>query len=364
MRWLVFILCGTVAATGCGGGDPWGFTEGGDEPVLLEIAGDQLHPFIDGRTLAWFDLEGDPNGACFVPSYDPEGNCDTTCDGVVRTLDLLTGRVRTVSEVTGHEAMPVVTDGLVVWRCNRDGGQGLCVSPVDHPEVRFHPGLGTYSYDWQDFATRPAVAGGKVVWAAYRDDSYNPIFRITRADLRTGAEEVVTYLERFPAWVACSEGRIAWISQFWDQGQHNRLEVLDPESGEQTVLVDTADASLFGLAVDGDLVAWKQTVAIEGGLEVQVRYRQAGGPIRRADGPDARVSSETPVVAAAGRLAWLDHREGDYRVALFDPRDGTEELVSPPEATIGAYATPALADGWIAFSDMRRGQWDLLVVPR
>ena len=364
MRWLVFILAGAVAATGCGGGDPWGIAGGGDEPVLIEIAGDQLHPALGGRTLAWFDLEGDPDGSCFVPSYDPEGDYDTTCDGVVRTLDLSTGRVRTVSDVTGHEAMPAVTDGLVAWRCNRDGGQGMCVSPVDRHEVRFHPGLGTYSHSWQDFATRPAVAGGHVVWAAYRSDSYNPVYRISRADLRTGAEEVVTYLERFPSWVACSEERIAWISQFWDTQQHNRLEVLDPDSGEQTVLVDSPDASLFGLAMDGDLIAWKQAEHVDGEPEVQVRYQRAGGPIRRASGSEARVSSETPVVAAAGRLVWLDHREGDYRAALFDPRDGTEELVSPSEARIGAYATPALAEGWIAFSDMRRGQWDLLVVPR
>lgn len=363
MRLPLVILLGSLLGAGCGGGDPWGVAGGGDEPILIEIDGDQLHPAIGGNTLAWFDLEGDPNGACFVPSYDPDGGADSTCDGVVRTLDLMTGRVRTVSDATGYEAVPVVSDGLVAWRCIGDEGQGMCVSPADRPEVRYHPGLGLSSYGWQDPVRLPAVAGGKVVWAVYRYDSNNPVFRLDRADLRTGAEEVVTYLERFPTEVACSERRIAWISQYWDQEYHNQLEVLDLQTEERTVLVDSSEASLFGLDLDGDLIAWKQIVSIDGVNEVQVRYQQAGGQIRRADSTDARVSAETPVVAIGGRLAWLDHREGDYRVVLFDLQQGTEEIVSPENAVIGAYAAPALADGWMVFSDMRRGQWDLLLVP-
>ena len=118
LRVLVHSLCVAFLAC-CGFGNTPGFEAGSTRP-LVQRPGDQVHPAVEGDRIAWFDLEDDPNGACFVP---PSGqDYDRTCDGVIKTLDRETGEVITLSEVLGQETRPVVSQDLVAWRCHRHSG--------------------------------------------------------------------------------------------------------------------------------------------------------------------------------------------------------------------------------------------------
>ena len=138
LRLLVHSLCVAMLAS-CGFGNSPGFESGSVRP-LVQRPGDQLHPALNGDRLVWFDLEEDPNGACFVP---PTGqDRDSTCDGVIRTVDRQTGEVRTLSDVIGQEVRPVVTQDLVAWRCDQQGEPGLCVTPADRREVVYYRGVG------------------------------------------------------------------------------------------------------------------------------------------------------------------------------------------------------------------------------
>ncbi len=364
MRALAIILAALAAGAGCGGSDPWGLDGSNPQPALIELPGDQLNPSLDGDALAWFDLAGDPNGACHTPAYDPDGEPDTTCQGVVRTLDLRSGRLRTVSPPADMELMPVVSGGWVAWHCRDARGQGVCASPVAERDVHYHPGIDQYSAAWHDSTVRLAAAGGRVFWAAYSPGPERYTYQLRHTDLADGSTEILAELQRFPSALAASAQRVAWVSQHWDGQRHILLESLDLRSGRQQTLVDSTDAGLFGLAAAGDTVAWKQSLYADGQLQIQVRYQRPGDPVQRADTPSARVSAETPLTAAPGRLAWLDHREGDYRVAVYDLDTETEHLITPEEAIVGAYATPTLTDDLLVHPDLRQGDWDLLLLPR
>lgn len=364
MRAAACILAALAVGAGCGGNDPWGLAGGDPQPVLIEGPGDQLNPSLDGDTLAWFDLAGDPNGACYTPAYDPDGRPDETCQGVVRTLDLRSGRQRTLSAAAEMELLPVVAGGWVAWHCRGPQSQGVCASPVAERDVRYHPGIDQYSAAWHDSTVRLAAAGGQVFWADYSPSPERTVYRLRRTDLADGSSQILAELQRFPNALAASAQRVAWVSQHWDGQRHILLESLDLRSGQQQTLVDSSDAGLFGLAVAGDTVAWKQSLYVDGQLQVQVRYHQTGHQVRRADSPSARVSAETPLSAAPSRLAWLDHRDGDYRVAVYDLETQTEQLITPEEAIVGAYATPTLTDDLLVHPDLRQGNWDLLLLPR
>jgi hypothetical protein len=65
------------------------------------------------------------------------------------------------------------------------------------------------------------------------------------------------------------------------------------------------------------------------------------------------------VAVAEDLLVWLDHREGDYRVAAKDLISQEERFLSGPKAVIGANMAPAADHNAVAWADRRGGDWDL-----
>ncbi|HUU00532.1 MAG TPA: hypothetical protein VM425_03730 [Myxococcota bacterium] len=358
----VIALAAAMQLFACGESAPLDF-EAGDVQTIVAAAGDQLHPYISGDWLVWFDLRDDPNGFCFMPSYSPDGEYDDSCDGRVRSMNLATGESHILSDVIGYEVRPVVTAGLAAWRCQSDSGPGMCVTPVDRRQVTFFSGLG-YSNYYYDGDKRPWVNGGYVAWAEYEYYPTTTVYRIKRADLRSGQVEDVMRLDDYPTEFVYFGSLMAWTGYFWDEGAYRyRLELSDSNTGASTLVVDGQDPA-YGLGGHGGLLAFKQGSPDydgQGGSAggVHVFYRRPDGHVRRADSDAARVSEEGPLSVGDDLLVWLDHREGDYRVVARDLKGGGEAIVSPPEAQIGAYMPPAVGAQGIVWPDMRDGDFDL-----
>ncbi len=336
----------------CSGGDPRDFEQGHARPVV-ERRGDQIHPDLDGRWLVWFDLEDDPNGACNSVGYDSDQEYDYTCEGVVKSMDLLTGRVRTLSEVLLQETRPVMSDGLAVWRCWQQSAPGLCVTRADRQEVTFHPQGNSYYY--YDQTSKPAVDRGVAAWIDYNYQGQTPVNLLRRLELRTG-QEVSHIADNYPSELIVCGHRLTWVSALWeDEAYRYQLESIDTLTGNHQVLFDS-DQAIVGLGGSGDLLAFKQD---QGEAGVRVFYLDPDGQPRRADSDEARVSSMTPITVDEDLLVWLDHREGDYRVVAYDLRGGQEGFVSSDQAVVGAHLVPVADQNQVVWADRRNGDWDL-----
>jgi len=361
------VLLATVGLVcSCGGELPLG-VESGQIGPLVEDRGDQLHPSLDGTWLVWFDLSGDDNGRCFIPSYSNDGEYDQTCDGVIKSMDLISGKVRIISGFLGAETRPVVSNGLVAWRCNKDSARGLCVTPADRRRVTFLEGV-SWDYYYSTDA-RPWIDGNQAVWVVYDYYPRQYVYRLKRADLKSGEIQDVQRLDFYPSEMAFFDGKLAWTENQWQDGAyHYKLLLMDVDTGARTVVADGEQAS-YGLAGQGRVLAFKQgqpvyTEEPDAGEGVHVYYRDPDGRVFRADGDDARVSSEAPVSLDEDLLVWIDHREGDYSVAAYDMRSGDEALVSPRDAVVSAYMPPAVGSGYIVWPDCRDGDFDLYAYSR
>jgi hypothetical protein len=360
--WVTFLVAVFAmpfgASCGFGGGVD---LETGRARPLVARPGDQLHPSLQGGLLAWFDLEGDPNGACFIPQGGQ--NHDATCDGVVRVMEWVSGEIRTLSDVIGHEVRPVVTQGLVAWRCREQGEPGLCVTPADRGEVVYHRGVG-WSRHNNDDATRPVVYDGKAYWAEYRTHQNQPYYRFMQADLRTGQHKILLYLDALPDEVAAFKNGVAWKNGFTDeQGYRCIIRILDLQSDIWRVVMDT-DEYCHGLGAFGDVLAWKQSVIEYGYIDTdsaRVFHATIDGRVYRASSEEARVSTDLPVVVGDGFLVWLDYREGDYRVTALDLVGRREAFLSSEGAMISTYISPAAGSRSVIWTDYRNGDSDLFL---
>jgi len=359
LRILLHGLCAAAVAA-CGFGDSPGFESGTAQP-LVQRPGDQLHPALDGDRLAWFDLEEDPNGACFVP---PSGqDYDRTCDGVVKTLDRKTGEVVTLSGALGQETRPAVTQDLVAWRCYEQGEPGLCVTPADRPEVVYHRGVG-WSRQNYDASSRPVVHQGQAYWAEYRTHQNRPSYRLMKADLCTGEQTILLYLDSMPDEVAAFDSRVVWKNSFFD-GQEYRciIRALHLETNQWNVVADNHEYC-YGLGAFGEVLAWKQAQFEYGYVDpdsIRVFHLDAHGNVYRASSHQARVAADLPVVVGDGFLVWLDYREGVYRIAALDLLGRREAFLSPESAMISAYISPAAGDHSVVWPDYRNGNSDLFL---
>ncbi len=349
MRGPALTLACAALAAGCAGEAPWS-VEAGQARPLVAGGGDQLHPAVQGDWVVWLDI----------------AECEGTCPGRVRSLDLRTGEARTLSNELALESAPAVAGDLAAWRCEDAGGRGLCLSPLDRAAQRFLPEIG-----WDDYRNELgvplAVSGRTLVWPRYRHTGGATPYQLMKADLDSGVRQALLALPSFPAAWSLAGRRAAWVTTAWtEDGYRSRLETLDLDTLEQRLVLET-DQVLFGLAADGELLAWKQGTrqAWEDGEDaVHVFYLDGGGQIRQADGPEARVSEESAVVAGGGALYWLDYREGVYRLAGYDLARGQEELVTPEEAVLGAYRPPAAWGPRLVWPDRRGGDWDLYLLAR
>jgi len=351
MRRLLLTVVLPLGLGCCTTGDPRDIGPGRARPVV-EHRGDQIHPDLEGRWLVWFDLENDPNGACHSSLGDTQ-EYDYTCEGVVKSLDLITGREITLSEVLSEETQPVVSEGLVVWRCWQQGICGLCTSPVDRQENTFHSYANSYYY--YDWTSRPAVDRGVTAWIEYSYQEGSQVYKLRSLELLTG-HQADHPIDPYPSEVIVLGHRLAWVSTVWDQEvYHYRLESLDTLTGHHQILLDSEHA-IQGLGGQGDLLAFKQDQGEDG---VRVFYLDTDGQPVRADSDEARVSALTPISVDQDLLVWLDHREGDYQVAAYDLRGGQGGLISSDRSLIGARITPAVDSGQVVWADRRNGDWDL-----
>ncbi len=344
-----------AANPGCG---QHGFGSGRILP-LVEGRGDQINADLEGNLLVWFDLEEDPNGACFVPPYCYDDECDQTCEGRIKAMNLRNGRIVTLSPVIGQETAPAISAGRAAWLCHGNGGRGLCITPADRSEVTFFPGVGWNYY--HGATKRPALDGDAVVWAEYNYQSGEAVYRLAKADLGDGSSEDLLRFDRLlPTEVVLSGNRAAFVTNIWEGGAyHFTLETLEIDSGRRRGGAESEQA-IFGLGARGDILAWKQGgTYTQPGEEVHVFYIEKDGQPVRADSDGAEVSAESPVAVGEGILAWLDFRDGNYRIAARDIDTGAEELITPAEAMLSAYQSPAASGEGLVFSDHRRGDWDL-----
>jgi hypothetical protein len=344
----------------CGFGSSPGF-ESGSVQALVQRPGDQLHPALDGDRLAWFDLEEDPNGACFMPPSGPD--YDRTCDGVIKTLDRHTGEVRTLSETLGQAIRPAVSGDLVAWRCHRQNEPGLCVTGTDQQDVVYHRGVGWSRHNY-DASSRPVVHEGVAYWAEYRTHQGKPTYRLMKADLHTGRQTVLLYLDTMPDEVAAFDSRVVWKNSFHD-GEEYRciIRALHLETLEWNVVTDN-DEYCYGLGAFGEVLAWKQAEIVYGYVDpesIRVFHLDENGMVYRASSHDARVSEGLPVVVGEGFLVWLDYREGYYRVTALDLLGRREGFLSPESALISAYNSPAAGDNSVVWTDYRNGDSDLFL---
>ncbi len=352
-----------VQLCACGPRAPLDF-ETGDVQAIVAAAGDQLHPYISGDWLVWFDLRDDPNGFCFMSSYSPDGEYDDSCDGRVRSMNLATGRSYILSDVIGYEVRPVVSEGLAAWLCQSESGPGMCVTPIDRSHITFWPGVGFSSNYYYDGDKRPWVDGGRVAWVEYEYYPNTTVIRLKQADLASGRVESAGRLGDYPSDLAFFGGLVAWTRTIRQDGNYRyQLVLMDSQTGASTLVVDGQDPA-YGLGGHGGLLAFKQGSPDydgQGGSAggVHAFYRRPDGQVRRADSSAARVSEEGPLSVGDDLLVWLDHRQGDYRVVARDLSGGGEAIVSPPEAQIGAYMPPAVGAQGIVWSDMREGDFDL-----
>jgi len=358
-RVLLHSLCVAFLAS-CGFGNSPGFESGSVRP-LVQRPGDQLHPALDGDRLAWFDLEEDPNGACFSPQSGQD--YDRTCDGVIKTLDRSTGEVRTLSEALGQDTRPAVSGDLVAWRCQRQNEPGLCVTEADRPEVVYHRGVG-WSRQNYDASSRPVVHEGVAYWAEYRTHQNKPSYRLMKADLQSGEQTILLYLDMMPDEIAAFDSRVVWKNSFYD-GQEHRciIRALHLETNEWNVVADN-DEYCYGLGAFGEVLAWKQAKFEYGYVDpesIRVFHLDANGMVYRASSHEARVSEGLPVVVGDGFLVWLDYRDGFYRIAALDLMGRREGFLSPESAMISAYISPAAGDRSVIWTDYRNGDSDLFL---
>ena len=362
MRNLLIAALSMSLMSACGGQLPRDF-ETGQVQAVVEGFGDKLHPHLDGNWLVWFDLETDPNGACHVPSYGGSEEYDNTCEGVIKSKNLFSGEVHTLSDLLYEETLPVVSGTQVAWRCRTDAGYGLCVSKVNRKDRTFLSGVGWTNY-WYERGKRPGVADGSAVWAQYEYYHYRSVYRLKQANLSNGQIDDIVRLDQYPSEVTFFDGLAAWNESRWENGYQYLLQMIDINSGARTIVVED-EQPVYGLGGWGDLLAWKRGTPDYGGEEddpeagVHVYVRQTGGLVERIDSPEAKVSAETPIAVGDNLVVWLDHREGLYRVAAYDLNGGGEALVSPAEAMISAYFTPAVSADFIVWPDRINGDFDL-----
>ena len=325
--------------------------------ALVQAPGDQIHPDLAGTRLVWFDLGEDPNGRCYAPQSGPDW--DDSCIGRVRGMDLTSGAVRTLSEPIPQETRPHLSGDRVIWRCIRDGQRGLCVTPFARQRITFHPDLAWSGY-YDDAAERTlAVGSGYLIWAQITTWYGETVFRLVWADVGSGREKVLAVLEQMPAEVVEDGSRVLWTDRSWTGSGHAyRTQALDLDTREYSLLFED-DQPRYGLGANADLFAWQETDP-DGRVHVFARDRRGAGT--RVESAEAQVSSQARLALAGHRVAWLDHREGDYRIALADLADRTEAWATPEEAVVGLTSAPATSDELMVWADLRNGDWDLYVV--
>ena len=348
--------------TCCGNGGPKDFSHGRVQNIVTNL-GDQIHPAMGNGYLAWFDLEGDPNGACHVPGNYYNEDYDSSCDGVIKVMDLSSHKIETMSDTLYVETAPAITDGLVTWFCQQDNLYGLCVTPVHEKDITFFPELGYYNYN-NDRTIPPSAYSGKVVWAEYHYFEGPPTYssRIVLADLRTGQKELMIHLQDYPYKVVLSKNRLAWTTPHWDNGVYSvQLIVHDIETGLRQTIVENQQV-VFGLAGSDNLLAWKQSIAAgdqDSESKIHVYFLDHDGSIVRASSDEALVSEYRSVAVADSLLAWIDYRQGNYQVFAYDLPGIIEGAISPANSLISANMMLAIGTDMVVWPDFYSGNFDL-----
>jgi hypothetical protein len=330
---------------------------------IVATVGDQIHPAIGHGYLAWFDLEADPNGACHVPDHYYNEEYDSSCEGVIKVMNLVTREITTMSDTLYEETVPSISDGLVSWFCRIDNLYGLCVSPLYLKNVTFFPKLGYNDYG-NNSVTPPAAYSGKVVWYEYHYSEGPPTYyyRIVLADLRTGKKELMIHVEESPYKVVLAGKRLAWATAHWtDIGYSYQLVTHDIETGIQQTVVENQQG-VFGLSAFGNLLAWKQSETGETQEDesiVNIYFQDYDGAIVKASSDEALVSANKPVAVAEDLLAWVDYRAGNYQVVVYDMLSGVEGIVSPENSLISANMYLAVSSEMVVWPDFQNGSFDL-----
>ncbi|MBW2700127.1 MAG: hypothetical protein JRF33_04855 [Deltaproteobacteria bacterium] len=352
---LLFVSACLFGACGAEGDTNFGL---GDTNAVVSGTGDQLHPYLDGQTLVWFDLSLDPEGRCYGENLD--GTWDNTCLGQVRSLELSTGLKHSWTEVMEGEVVPATSDGLVVWRCLESGERGLCIV-AEGSSKTFRPGLGWSFNSWYVNGRPPAVDRGEVFWVGY--DNEQGGYRIMGGDLRSGEVWPILEMDEYPYELVAFGGYLAWTVGRNENGLYRyHLEMMDRASGARTGVVD-AEEQVFGLGGYGDRLGWKQGWVDYESEEstLHVYLRSEDGSVERVDSDESWVSAETPVAVGSDSLIWIDYRRGGYSVAAYRDGDDAETLLSSEQAMIGASTPPVVSGNRVVWSDRQLGDWDLVL---
>jgi hypothetical protein len=349
---LLFACASLLWACGSEGETRFGL---GDTNAVVSSPGDQLHPYLDGQTLVWFDLGPDPDGVCYG-----QNSGDGLCQGEVRSLELNTRVMQTLTGIMEGDVVPATSDGLVVWRSWESGDRGLSIVAQGSSRI-FRPGLGCSANGSYENSTPPVVDQGEVFWVDYDYELGN--YLIMGGDLRSGDTWTVLSMVEYPMELQAFGGYLAWVVGRRDNdGYQYQLEMMGRDSGARTGVVETEEP-IFGLGGYGHWLSWKQGwVGTDSDLsELHVYLRREDGRVERIDSDEAWVSAETNVAVGSDSLVWIDYRRGGYAVAAWRDGDEAETLISSEQALIGAGAQPVASAKRVIWSDRQQGDWDLVL---
>ena len=259
--------------------------------------------------------------------------------------DIATTTVAAITEQRIDRRRPDIWGNRVAWIDYRNGNSEIYMVDIAEPGY----GATRLSFDASS-QLYPDISGERVTWM----DSRHGDWEAYLYDLSTKTETRLTNHPGVQASPKVSGGRITWEDDrhAWEAGTYNvDVYVYDIATATETRV--TIDDGVIQRLPDiyGDTLAWSER-ASDGTMGVYMYDI----PTSTKEVVSSPAAVPNGIVISGGRVAWGDHRNGNWDIYMYDKATGIEtQVTSDP----GSQERPAISGDTIAWVDNRNGNWDI-----
>ena len=339
------------------------------ETALTDPTRDSICPDLDGEDLVWYEAK--PIPAMRVEGQETDCLACPGCGQCEWNLrhKRVSGGAETLIAVEQYaQTAPQVGDGLVTW-LHSDGTAGVFELETGALHTVKAP---TNSY----FNWAPTPSQGALWWYGYNYVTGGSGIHVT--DIDSGATEMKVQANIYENW-STPNGTLNSVTRsqpFSLAG--GGATWTDWGNSSQLVRRWSAGSSAAEIAWEDPTRDFTAAVGLDDGRLITKSYDRALGCSEMACQPEIRLHDGKSVkeltgkghptlygrpVVAGGRVFWLDFRDGPYAIwsrRLDDLATGPERL-SSEEAVLGAAAPVAASESHLAWMDRRDGIWRIYV---